>query len=403
MNYFDKLQQKVNKYKSLYSNKYKKAALKLLWWNLCRLFEFKSNKQKIDLVTNEPIEIEYRLDRLSFFITGGIGDILINLNYCSYLLDYLKDEIKTIDIFVKNTKLVKELIGESEFNIYHKDEWNQDRVAYLLDFKIDRFPLIVKNNLVLLPSNVNVKLKKLVKLYEEFYQINDKIVYEPPKIDSLSIQYSIINNQNRLQQPDIYGFLNIDRNNYKFIPALSDDEKVLKDLNLADTKFITLNRGVDGTNPQSESTKLYPIEYYDELVRLIKTAFPEYKIVQLGVSTDRCQLIKGTDLNLVGKTTLNQLKVILKNSMLHIDGEGGMVHLRKSLQGGVSVVIFGPTSADFYGYSDNVNISSSACPLTCEWISNKWASYCINKNNNHICMKSIKPNSIFEEIKKILK
>lgn len=89
--------------------------------------------------------------------------------------------------------------------------------------------------------------------------------------------------------------------------------------------------------------------------------------------------------------------------MLHIDGEGGMVHLRKSLQGGVSVVIFGPTSADFYGYSDNVNISSSACPLTCEWINNKWASYCINKNNNHICMKSIKPNSIFEEIKKILK
>ena len=397
MNYFDKLQQKVNKYKSLYSNKYKKAAIKLLWWNLCKLFDFKSNKQKFD-----P-EIEYRLDRLSVFIPGGIGDILIGLNYCSYLLEYLKDEIKAIDIFVKNTKLVKELIGESCFNIYHEDEWNQGRVAYLIDFRIDRFPLIVKNNLVLLPSNVNLKLKKLVKLYEEFYRINDKIVKGSPKIDSLSIQYSIINNQNRLQQPDIYGFLNIERNNYKFLPVVSDDKKYLKDLKLADTKFITLNRGVDGNNLESESTKLYPLEYYNELVRQIKINFKDYKIVQLGVSTDRCQLIKGTDLNLVGKTTLNQLKTILKNSMLHIDGEGGMVHLRKSLQGGISVVIFGPTSADFYGYSNNVNISSSACPLTCEWINNKWVSYCINKNNNHICMKSIKPNSVFEEIKKILK
>ena len=403
MNYFDKLQQKVNKYKSLYSNKYKKAAIKLLWWNLCKLFDFKSNKQKFNPITNEPYGIEYRLDRLSFFITGGIGDILINLNYCSYLLDYLKDEIKTIDIFVKNTKLVRELIGESGFNIYHKDEWNQNRVAYLLDFKIDRFPLIVRNNLVLLPLNVNLKLRKLVKLYEKFYQLNEKIVYNPPKIDALSIQYSIINNQNRLQQPDIYGCLSIDRNNYKFSPSISEEQKILNELNLANMKFITLNRGVDGENRHIESTKLYPLDYYNELVKLIKKEYKEYKIVQLGVSIDKCQLIKGTDLNLVGKTTLNQLKAILKNSMLHIDGEGGMVHLRKSLQGGVSVVIFGPTSADFYGYSDNINISSKACPYNCEWLSNSWAYKCINNTNNHICMKSIDTNLVFKQIKNILK
>jgi ADP-heptose:LPS heptosyltransferase len=398
MDYFDKLQQKINKYKLHYANKHKRAAIKLLWWNLCQLFVF-----KLGSLFHKPSKTQYRLDRLSFFITGGIGDILINLNYCSYLLEFLKDEIKCIDIFVKNQTLVKELIGDSRFNIYPITEWNQNSIIYLLDFKIDRFPFIVNNHLALLEANSNPKTRKLVKLYEEFYQLNKKIVYYPPKIDALSVQYSIINKQNRMQQPDIYGYLNISGNDYKFTPSISNEKEALKEFGLLDEKFITLNRGVDGTNLHSESTKLYPLDYYNSLVKLIKSEYKEYKIVQLGVSVDRCQLIDGVDLNLVGKTSLNQLKVILKNSNLHIDGEGGMSHLRKSLSGGVSVVIFGPTSSSFYGYLSNINISSNACPVNCEWINDNWASYCINKENNHVCMKNIKPNRIFEEIKKILK
>ncbi|OCG10409.1 hypothetical protein A9G24_10355 [Gilliamella sp. App6-5] len=398
MSYFDKLQQKVNKYKLLYSNKHKKAAIKLIWWNFCKLFEFKLGSQ-----FNKSRKTQYRLDRISFFVTGGIGDILISFNYCSYLLAFLKDEIKCIDIFVQNQFLVQELIGDSCFNVYPVTEWNQDESIYLLDFRIDRFPFIVNNHLSLIDANSNPKTRELVKLYEEFYQLNKKIVYQPPQIDSLSIQYSIINRQNRMQQPDIYGYLNISGDNYKFVPSIFNDKEVLKAFGLHEGKFITLNRGVDGTNPHCESTKLYPLDYYNSLVKLIKSEFKEYKIVQLGVSADRCQFIDDVDLNLVGKTSLNQLKAILKNSFLHIDGEGGMVHLRKSLNGSVSVVIFGPTSSNFYGYSNNVNISSNACPVSCEWINDNWASYCINKQNNHTCMKSIKPILIFEEIKKILK
>ncbi|MCO6538315.1 MAG: hypothetical protein J6569_04965 [Gilliamella sp.] len=398
MNYFDKLQKKINKYKLLYSNKYKKAAIKLLWWNFCKLFEF-----KLGSLFNKSREIQYRLDRISIFITGGIGDILISFNYCSYLLEFLKDEIKCIDIFVKNQFLVQELMGDSCFNIYPVTEWNKSEIIYLLDFKIDRFPFIVNNHLSLLDTNSNPKIKELVKLYEEFYQLNKKIVYYPPKIDALSIQYSIINRQNRIQQPDIYGYLNISGDSYKFIPPIFNDQEVLEAFGLHDQKFITLNRGVDGTNLHSESTKLYPLDYYNSLVKLIKSEFQEYKIVQLGVSAERCEFIDDVDLNLVGKTSLNQLKSILKNSSLHIDGEGGMVHLRKSLNGGVSVVIFGPTSPNFYGYSNNINIFSNACPVNCEWINDNWASYCINKKNDRICIKSIKPTIPFEEIKKVLK
>lgn len=397
MNYFDKLQYKINKYKSHYSKKYRKVAIKLILWNFGQLFKFNLK----GIFTKKP-KFTYKLDRIAVYISGGLGDILINLNYCYYLLDYLKDDIANIDIYAKNTCFVKDIIGNTFFDIYSIDEWRNDDTIYLLSIQVDRYPLIVKNNLSLI-KNSPPKLKELIKLYEDFYQTNKKLVYKTPSVDGLSNQYSIINKQNRIQQPDIYSCLGIHGNNYKFSPSIIDENKILIELNLNNQKFITLNRGVDGTNIYSESTKLYPTKYYNKLVELIKNEFKEYKIVQLGVSVERCQLIQGVDVNLLGKTSLNQLKAILKNSILHIDGEGGMVHLRKSLNGGVSVVIFGPTSPIFYGYTDNINIFSNACPLNCEWINDNWSSFCINKKNNHICMNSIEPNTIFEEIKKILK
>ena len=47
------------------------------------------------------------------------------------------------------------------------------------------------------------------------------------------------------------------------------------------------------------------------------------------------------------------LKILLKNALYHIDGECGMVHLRKALKTGPSVVLFGPTPIKFFSYSNN--------------------------------------------------
>ena len=398
MNYFNRLQKKINKYKAIYAKQPKKAVIKLLWWNFTQLFKL-TFSDSTSTSSNCPKPL---LDKISIHMSGGIGDILMSINYSCYLFDYIKNDIKEIDFYVKNPSVVKELIDEPNFNIYSNNKLKQDKPNYLLSFKIDRFPLITENNLELL-DKCDEKLKNLVKIYKEFYQLNKKIVYNAPSIDSLSNQYSIINKQNRMQQPDIYGCLKISDSEYKFTPPIKDEKRVLQELSLDVIEFITINRGVDSSNTESESNKLYPLDSYNELVKLIKKRFNKYKIIQLGVSIDRCKLIDGVDIDLVGKTSLNQLKVILKNATLHIDCEGGMVHLRKSLQGGVSVVIFGPTSSRFYGYPDNINISSEACSMSCEWINDNWTSHCINKQHNHICMKSIKPIEIFQKIENILK
>ena len=100
---------------------------------------------------------------------------------------------------------------------------------------------------------------------------------------------------------------------------------------------------------------------------MIHDEFPSLSIVQVGRENPESDLV-GTDIDLRDQTSFEELKVILKQSALHIDGECGMVHLNHAL-GGRSAVLFGPTNMDFVGYPENINVKAKdACPLWCEWV-----------------------------------
>ncbi|MCX8682638.1 hypothetical protein J3U09_02740 [Gilliamella sp. B2889] len=390
MSYLKELQRKVNKYKKKYIFNNKKIALKLIWWNIVQIISLKTSKDKIS---------KKNLNKIALILSGGIGDILIGFNYACYLREYLNSNNIIIDIFVNNAGMVKSLDGGTEFNIFPVLEPINDK--YLLKIALLRYPQILENNLIYSKHSKNKKLLKLIDVYKDFYNKNHRFFDYLPFMDGMTNQFSLINGHKRLQQPDIANLLNISRN-FKYTPKIFHEKRILNNLRLKPGKYITINRGVDNQGNVIESTKLWSIHNYNALVNLIKINYPNYKIVQLGASTDRCQLIDNVDINLVGETSLDALKVLLKHSVLHIDGEGGMVHLRKALNGGVSVVIFGPTSVDFYGYADNINIASKTCPYSCEWLNETWTKTCINSLNNHICMKSIDTNFVFEQVKTFL-
>ena len=111
--------------------------------------------------------------------------------------------------------------------------------------------------------------------------------------------------------------------------------------------------------------------------------------------------MKNVHLNLAGKTSLDEIKAILKNSLLHIDGEGGLVHLRHALKAGPSCVLFGPSSPEVLGYSENINLSSGACPIHCEFYHDDWLKECV-KNLDCVCMKELKPDFVFTKISQYL-
>lgn len=132
---------------------------------------------------------------------------------------------------------------------------------------------------------------------------------------------------------------------------------------------------------------------------MIKENYPNLVIVQVG--TDRCKEIPEIDVNLLGKTNFEELKIILKNSILHIDGECGLVHLKHFLNG-KSAVLFGQTSIDYIGYENNINLKSNACPHWCEWIVDDWQNNCIRGYKEPPCLAELKPDYVFENIKPYL-
>jgi ADP-heptose:LPS heptosyltransferase len=390
MNYLNELQRKVNKYKNKYVYNNKKIAIKLIWWNLVQLFNFRDKSEKIS----------ENINRIALYFSGGIGDILIGFNYACYLREYLKKCNVSIDIYVNNVGMVKALDGGSDFNIYSNG--HQESSKYLLKIGLVRYPQILEENLAQSKYRKNEKLLELVEVYRQFYANNTRFFEYLPFMDGMTNQYSLINGQKRIQQPDIESILNISCD-FKYSPKILHEKRILNNLGLEAGSYITINRGVDNQGSVIESTKLWSLASYNKLVKLIKDSFENLKIIQLGASTERCELIQNVDINLVGETSLDGLKVLLKNSILHIDSEGGMVHLRKALNGGVSIVIFGPTLPDFYGYPTNINISSKACPFSCEWLNETWSKTCINSINNHICMESISPYEVFKQVEKVLK
>jgi ADP-heptose:LPS heptosyltransferase len=106
--------------------------------------------------------------------------------------------------------------------------------------------------------------------------------------------------------------------------------------------------------------------------------------------------IEGVDLNLVGKISFLEAAAVLERARLHIDGESGLVHLRHLL-GGRSVVMFGPTPAEYFAYADNCNIVSKDC-RGCMWMTDDWFEVCPRGLAESRCMASIATTEVLKDV-----
>ncbi len=92
------------------------------------------------------------------------------------------------------------------------------------------------------------------------------------------------------------------------------------------------------------------------------------------------------------RTTLDEVAWIIKQSLLHIDGESGLVRLAHALHT-KSIVLFGPTSRNFFGIEANINLSSEKCS-DCWWATQGWLSQCPRGLVIPECMESITPQRV---------
>lgn len=355
-------------------------------------------KQVVDQKNRKEIKCLSQNVRIGIQLKGGIGDQLVGCNYVNMLSNKLADNNIKIDVFCR--KYIKELFLQKQTfinKIYPEQNFDIKDGKYDVYIRLDRFPVVLWYDEKQVQKNVI--LLKYIKILEDFRKAYPRFFNFGTGFDGMSAIYSIINKKKRIQQCDVDAFLGIEEKiSYKIILP---ESSVLDDYHLKGRTYITVHRGCD-TNHTQNSNKLWPLEAYNKLIGMIKEQYPQYLVVQLGVNEVRCPPMQNIDINLVGKTQLTDIPDILKHSLLHIDSEGGFVHIRHAVEGGISVVLFGPTSKEFFGYSENINIRSTICPHWCEHIREKWDEKCILTNGEALCMKSISVEEVYSEVAKFL-
>lgn len=168
--------------------------------------------------------------------------------------------------------------------------------------------------------------------------------------------------------------------------SLEVDNAWLERLSLKSKRYITLSNGYDDAMKAGAGglvTKVFP--RYDELVAQLRCLIPaDIQLVQVGAANSTP--ISGMDHYLANRTSLKEVAGLLSNSLIHIDNEGGLVHLAHHV-GTRSAVIFGPTQHEYFGYKDNLNFAPSECG-GCWWMRPDWMQVCVRGDIQPRCMAS---------------
>ncbi|MEF8700396.1 MAG: glycosyltransferase family 9 protein [Candidatus Accumulibacter sp. UW20] len=154
-------------------------------------------------------------------------------------------------------------------------------------------------------------------------------------------------------------------------------------------RWMTVHDGFDtGSHIRpGEAVKCWPLAHWTELIRRLKAAHPALRIVQIGGASSRS--IPGVDDCLIGTLRLGEALWLLKGSLLHIDGESGLVHAAHGLAT-PAVVLFGPTAAGFFAYPGNTNLDAKVC-VPCWWSTPDWLGRCPRGLAEPVCMSAISP------------
>ena len=129
---------------------------------------------------------------------------------------------------------------------------------------------------------------------------------------------------------------------------------------------------------------------------MIKKQYKGIEVIQLGEQMDLN--IEGVDRYILGQD-LELVKYILRDSILHIGGDGGLVHLATQLKTKCAV-IFGPTPEWFFGYKSNINIVAKKCSACC--FLERDFTKCLRRMEEPECMFSITPEIVMTNIQSYL-
>lgn len=336
--------------------------------------------------------------RIAVTISGGLGDILLACNYLWYFKNrYLDDHTEIFFVFFEKMSLASSLVSaELADRVLDKNNYLKNFHIFDLVLSISGFPDVIYFDQQRFQSNKNLTdYVSFCRNYKKFARSAHRgYAFGTMKLCELE-------RRKMIQRSDIGGLLGVEEEFKYKIPYPKDESEYLSQIELLPKRYITVQTGCDTI--YKEHVKLWPAGHYVELIKRIKCSYPDLDIVQVGNS--------GVDLinygacgikSLLNKTSIDEVKILLRNSLLHIDVEGGLVHLRHALRGGTSIVLFGPTIESVYGYSENINLRSDFCNTPCYQLTTDWPLRCPKTHGSADCMKYLGVETVYSQLETFL-
>ena len=326
---------------------------------------------------------------IAVHVSGGLGDMVVYKRFMDELIRW-SDDI-CVDVFVRPSSCVDVmksfLSGCMHINqIIDADCYCPDDAKYSFEFL----------------WGIDLELLKYdTKDLKRYPQILDWII----EIKSINAQNGMLMTGKmqsiffaRCEKEGVWRYTAYNRypgfdiqDYHTAIPLNSDYNDVA--IQLCDGPYLTINYGWGRNIKQA---KVWPKEYNEKLIKMIHDRFGKVKVVQVGGAN--FPQLAGCDKYVLGYD-LEIVKYILKNSLIHIDCEGGLVHLATQL-GTHCIVLFGPTPIKFYGYPDNINIQAGKCH-NCYWLVDNMYE-CYRGMEEPECMYSITPEIVFKAVNNYL-
>ena len=330
---------------------------------------------------------------LAFEVPNGLGDCIIALRWIRAIIEKISINDFGIDIFASKHPLkhyLPHLIKNSSFinGTFHKERDSRHYEKYDVALRLTYVP-----EFLCTPQQNALKEKD-----KNFAQTIDYMIRQS---EAYGLRYNLPETAVHFARCKFWNY-----NCYTFAKYFGlemDDWHIdisaekNDDLDLP-LKYIILNYGWGGLAMGEKNIahcKAWPLAYYDALVKLLHNILPTISLVQTGINdTPR---IEGIDRYFFGES-LDKIKCVVKNATLLIDCEGGMVHLATQL-GTMCIVLFGPTPLHYFGYNNNINITSkdSDC-RDCSFMGTD-IRLCVRKLSHPECMYSITPKQVAETVK----
>lgn len=336
---------------------------------------------------------------IAILSTGGLGDMVIQKRFVMELIRLVPE--CAIDFYnIKAADFLKHLYSDCgnvnsvipDLGSRYRENYKNYALALTIEachlIKVDRWEresfMTEKNG-----------------AYQEFIRRMDKLKAETEKEDvGISTPMHLTMTRRMYQGLNAYsgfwynGAFDI-RDKKVSIPLDKDWERKFRNLELG--RYVTINFGNGDCADDGRIAKAWSKENFEKVIYLIKIKYPELSVVQLG--DKNAKRLVGADRHMLGEDFRMAIHV-LKHSMLHIDIEGGLVHMATQL-GTKCIVLFGPTVKEYYGYEQNVNIQTGSCHGC-------WGLYpdmnrCARGMEKPECMYFITPEMVLEHMDRIIK